>query len=110
MDNNNKKECEMIIHALLNFQKYINQGNQLATLICELQQHNLELKEDEVWQIKDQNYEVTRSIFDINFILLQQNIEGKPDSIFLSELLPLAFTDFKCIQTKNEKKPHYSEP
>lgn len=100
MKANNKDECKVIIHAMINFPKYVQRGNELAVLIKELQEKKLELTANEYWQIKDKTYRVVYQIFNVNFILLFENEQGKLETIWLSELLPLSYADFKHISKK----------
>ena len=105
----NQKECELIIQTLLHYPEYVQKGNELASLIKEFEVNNMALKEQEYWQIKGKTYRVIKEVFGINFMLLTTGKNGKLESLWLSELLPLTAVDFVQVTTKNQKKHPYKK-
>lgn len=106
----NQKECEIIIQTLLHYPEYVQKGNELAALAKEFIANDITLSEQEYWQIKGKTYRVIKEVFGINFKLLTTDENGKLETLWLSELLPLSITDFIRITTKNQKKHPYRKP
>jgi hypothetical protein len=78
--------------------EYIQLGKELAELIKEFRNQNIKMQKDEYWQIKGVSYKVVGDIARINYKLLQKDTLETSNAVWLSELLPLTFSDFHQLK------------